>query len=81
MVPYTAVVATYALTIPCDRMFTQSTWIYTMLFFLGPGFSSMSPDSMSMSNSVEWFVLALTGNVIGLRPADVHLLLSRLVSM
>ena len=35
---------------------------------------------MSMSNSVEWFLLALTGNVIGLRPADVHLLFSRLVS-
>jgi hypothetical protein len=36
MVPYTAVVSTYALTIPCDRMFTQSTWIYTMLFCSWP---------------------------------------------
>ena len=48
-------------------------------FVLDPGFSSMSPDSMSISNSVEWFLLALIGNVIGLRPADVHLF-SRLVS-
>ena len=54
--------------------------IYYVVLFSGPAFSSISPDSMSMSNSVEWFLLALTGNVIGLRPADVHLLFSRLVS-
>jgi hypothetical protein len=40
----------------------------------------MSPDSVSMSISIEWVLLALTGNVICLRPADVHLLFSRLVS-
>ena len=39
----------------------------------------MSPDSMSMSNRVEWFSLALTGNVIGLRPADVCCLVDLLV--
>ena len=79
MVPYTAVVATYALTIPCDRMFSPHGYILCC-FVLGPGFSAMSPDSVSMSISIEWILLALTGNVIGLHPADVHLLFSRLVS-
>ena len=30
-------------------------------FVLGPGFSSMSPDRVSMSISIEWILLALTG--------------------
>jgi hypothetical protein len=40
----------------------------------------MSPASVSMSINIEWISLALTDSVIGLRPADVHLLFSRLVS-
>ena len=47
---------------------------------LASGFSSMSRDSVSMSISIEWILLALTGHVIGLRPAVVNLLLSRLLS-
>ena len=47
-------------------------------FVLGPGFCSMSPASISIKIAIEWFLHGLTGNVSGLRPADVHLLFNKL---